>query len=119
MRAFETNELLQRHADSSNAYLEFLRESSLSMGLYVLPAGGVDPQQPHVEDEVYVVMGGRGKIFVDGEDRAVEAGSVVFVAAHIEHRFHSIEKELRVLVFFAPAEYANRETHDAPALQRA
>ncbi len=109
MQAFDLNQLVQQRADSGDAYLEFLRESSMSMGLYVLLAGDVDPQQPHGEDEVYVVMSGRGQIVVDDEDRAVAAGSVVFVAAGIEHRFHSIEKELRVLVFFAPAEYANQQ----------
>jgi mannose-6-phosphate isomerase-like protein (cupin superfamily) len=77
------------------------------MGLYVLPAGGTDPQNPHSEDEVYYVVSGRGKIRVGDEDRPVQAGSVVYVAKTVEHRFHSIEEELRVLVFFAPAEYSN------------
>jgi quercetin dioxygenase-like cupin family protein len=39
----------------------------------------------------------------------VSEGSVVFVAAEVEHRFHSITEDLVVLVFFAPAEYANRK----------
>ena len=107
MQAFDFNHLIQQQADASDAYLEFLRESSLSMGLYVLPASGVDPQQPHGEDEVYVVMSGRGQIAVGGEDRAVQAGSIVFVAAGVEHRFHDIEEALRLLVFFAPAEGAS------------
>ena len=46
-----------------------------------------------------------GRIGAD-EDREVQAGSVVYVAKTVEHRFHSIEEELRVLVFFAPAEYS-------------
>ena len=78
------------------------------MGLYVLPAGGTDPQSPHTEDGVYYVVSGRGKIKVADEDRAVQAGSIVYVAKNVEHRFHSVEEELRVIVFFAPAEYANR-----------
>ncbi len=75
------------------------------MGLYVLKAGGIDPQQPHSEDEVYYIAAGRGMIRVGGEDQPVEAGSVVFVAAGVEHRFHSITEDLHILVFFAPAEY--------------
>jgi quercetin dioxygenase-like cupin family protein len=106
--AFELADLLAERGHSGRAYLEFLRVPALSMGLYALPAGGDDPQQPHSEDEVYYVVGGRALIHVAGEDRAVGPGSVVFVAAHVEHRFHAIEEDLAVLVFFAPAEYANR-----------
>jgi len=108
MQAFELNQLIQQQKDSNKLYLEFLKVPDLSMGLYVLPAGGADPQSPHTEDEVYYVVSGKGKIKVGNEDRAVEAGSIVYVAKNVEHRFHSIEEELTLLVFFAPAEYANR-----------
>jgi mannose-6-phosphate isomerase-like protein (cupin superfamily) len=74
------------------------------VGLYVLPAGGTDPQRPHGEDEVYLVVRGRGHIRVADEDRAVEPGAVVFVPARVEHRFHDITEELVLAVFFAPAE---------------
>jgi hypothetical protein len=47
-------------------------------------------------------------IKVADEDRAVQSGSMVYVAKQVEHRFHSIEEELSVLVFFAPAEYSNK-----------
>ena len=63
--------------------------------------------QPHTEDEVYYIASGRGAIYVAGENRDLAAGSVVFVKAGDEHRFHSIAEELVILVFFAPAEYAN------------
>jgi mannose-6-phosphate isomerase-like protein (cupin superfamily) len=76
----------------------------MSLGLYALPAGGTDPQQPHAEDEVYYIISGQGAIRVGNEDRAVGPGSVVFVAAKVEHRFHSITEDLQILVFFAPAE---------------
>lgn len=106
MEGFELSELAEEQARSGKPYLEFLRRASLSAGLYVLPAGSVDPQQPHSEDEVYVVTGGRARIRVAEEDRAVGPGSVVFVAAGVEHRFHSIAEDLSVLVLFAPAEYS-------------
>ena len=104
MQAWETSELSSRRETAAKAYLEFLREPSMSLGLYVLPAGGEDLQSPHGEDEVYVVTAGRARIRVGEEDRAVEPGSVVFVPARVPHRFHSIESELSALVFFAPAE---------------
>jgi mannose-6-phosphate isomerase-like protein (cupin superfamily) len=108
MQAYELTQLISQRTDSNKAYLEFLKVPDLSMGLYVLPAGGADLQSPHTEDEVYYVVSGKAQIRVDNEDRAVQAGSIVYVAKSVEHRFHSIEEELTVIVFFAPAEYSNR-----------
>jgi quercetin dioxygenase-like cupin family protein len=108
MQAFELSELITQRADSNQAYLEFLKVLDLSMGLYVLPEGGIDPQSPHTEDEVYYVVSGRAQIKVADENRAVQAGSVIYVAKNMEHRFHSIEEELTIFVFFAPAEYSNK-----------
>lgn len=104
MKAFELSQLLEQQQQSGKLYLEFLRVPDLSMGLYVLKAGEKDPQQPHQEDEVYYIIQGKGKIYVDGEDRDVQAGSVVYVAKQLEHYFHSITQDLHILVFFAPAE---------------
>jgi mannose-6-phosphate isomerase-like protein (cupin superfamily) len=106
MQAFELTDLISRQKDGDKLYLEFLKVPDLSMGLYVLPAGGTDPQSPHTEDEVYYVVSGRAKIKVADEDRDVGAGSIVYVAKTVEHKFHSIEEELKVIVFFAPAEYS-------------
>ena len=89
---------------SEKAYREILRVPSMSAGLYILQAGGVDAQQPHHEDEMYYVIRGRGKIVVGSSHRDVCAGSVIFVAAEVDHRFYDITEELAVLVFFAPAE---------------
>jgi mannose-6-phosphate isomerase-like protein (cupin superfamily) len=108
MQAFELTQLFSKQKSSDKPYLEFLRVPDLSMGLYVLPAGGTDRQSPHTENEVYYVVSGKAKIRVGTEDRDVGAGSIVYVAKNVEHRFHSIEEELKVLVFFAPAEYSNR-----------
>jgi mannose-6-phosphate isomerase-like protein (cupin superfamily) len=106
MQAFELRDLAARRQEAARRYLEFLRVPALSCGLYVLEAGSSDPQQPHSEDEIYVVMGGRAQIRVADQDRPVVAGSIVYVAAGVEHRFHSIEEALEVLVVFAPAEYS-------------
>ena len=108
MYAFDLDDLRAQRGDAGQPYLEFLRVPALSVGLYSLPTGGVDPQSPHTEDEVYYVVKGRGQIFVGGEDRPVQAGSVVYVAANVEHRFHDITEDLDIIVFFAPAEYSLR-----------
>jgi quercetin dioxygenase-like cupin family protein len=110
MDAYQLGELQQQLRRGNEAYLEFLRLPALSMGLYELPAGGIDPQQPHTEDEVYYVVSGRALIRVGNEDQRVSAGSIVFVAANVEHRFHTITEDLSILVFFAPAEYTAART---------
>ena len=96
--------LAAERARRGDAYLEFLRVAAMSAGLYVLPAGGVDGQTPHGQDELYYVVRGKARMRAGAEDRPLEAGTVVFVAAHVEHRFYDIVEELTVLVFFAPAE---------------
>jgi len=101
---FAVSQLEKQREQSGKLYLEFLRVPSMSAGTYVLHAGATDPQSPHKEDEIYYVVRGRGRMKVGTEDEAIGQGSVIFVAAGVEHRFHDIEDELVVLVFFAPAE---------------
>jgi mannose-6-phosphate isomerase-like protein (cupin superfamily) len=101
MQRFDLDAL---RAGQREPYLEFLRVPDLSAGIYRLPRGGTDPQQPHAEDEVYYVLAGRARILVGDEDEPVEAGTAVYVPRGVEHRFHDIEEDLTLLVFFAPAE---------------
>ena len=102
MDAFELSRLMKERRRSGERYLEFFRASTLSAGLYELPMGAIGTQQPHTEDEIYYIVSGRGIIRVDGEDRPVGPGSVVFVAAGVEHRFHSIAEDLTIQGVFAP-----------------
>ncbi|HLW01246.1 MAG TPA: cupin domain-containing protein [Ktedonobacterales bacterium] len=105
MQAFELSQLLSEAGPAGEVhYNEFLRQPSLSMGIYTLAAGALDPQQPHTEDEVYYIVSGQGSIRVGDENQLVQAGSVVFVAANVPHRFFNITEDLTILVFFAPAE---------------
>ena len=113
MEAYELAELLRTRGGTGRPYHEFIRTHDLSVGLYVLPAGGTDAQQPHTEDEVYYVISGRAQVHVGGEERPVQAGSVVFVGADVAHRFHAIEEELTLLVIFGPAEYTHRVDHQS------
>jgi mannose-6-phosphate isomerase-like protein (cupin superfamily) len=97
-------DLLAGQSAQGKPYLEFLRSGSLSAGLYVLRAGAVDRQQPHSEDEIYVVMSGRA-LFTAGDDtRDVGPGDTIYVAAGVPHRFHDIAEDLRLIVVFAPPE---------------
>ncbi len=104
MTFFNIAALDQQRSIANKRYLEFLRIPAMSAGIYTLPAGATDTQSPHREDEMYYVVRGRARMKVAEEDQPVEAGSIIFVAANLEHRFHTIKEELIVLVFFAPAE---------------
>lgn len=105
-------ELLVRAGDysepgeSGTDYREHLRTADLSVGTYSLTAGASDAQQPHTEDEVYVITRGRGLFTGGGATVQVAPGAVIFVPAGEQHRFHDITEDLAVLVLFGPAEGA-------------
>ncbi len=110
MEAHEIPDLDPQPRDADgHGYIDFLASNELSVGLAIWPVGATDRQQPHREDEVYYVISGRGVIRVSHEDQELKAGTLVFVGAGVEHRFHDIEEDLRVLVFWAPP-----HTHRAP-----
>jgi mannose-6-phosphate isomerase-like protein (cupin superfamily) len=110
------SEIEELRNESGRRYWEFLRVPAMSAGLYVLPVGAHDPQQPHHQDEMYYVVRGRARFKAGDEDTDVAAGSVIFVAAKVEHRFYDITEELSALVFFAPAE-ESQATDPASAAQ--
>jgi mannose-6-phosphate isomerase-like protein (cupin superfamily) len=89
-----------------NHWVEQFRVADLSVGTYSIPAGGVDDQEPHTEDEIYVVTAGRAVLEASGDSAPVGPGSVVFVAAGEEHRFTDVTEDLAAFVVFAPAEGA-------------
>ncbi len=101
---YQFSEIDTQRLRSGKPYLEFLHIPVMSAGIYVLPAGGTDPQSPHQQDELYYVVSGRARMRVGAEDQAIAAGSLVFVEAGVEHRFYDIEEDLKILVVFAPAE---------------
>jgi mannose-6-phosphate isomerase-like protein (cupin superfamily) len=104
VKAFRLDDLDAERAAEQGAYLKFLNEKHFSMGLYALEPGAPDPQSPHEQDEVYVVVSGRATLLVGDAVTDVARGSVVFVPAGVPHRFRQITEPLRVLVFFSPPE---------------
>ena len=106
MNSHDIKEIIQSASEAGERYLEFLRVPALSMGLYQLKAGAVDPQRPHGQDEVYYVLRGRATLQMSGEEKGVSEGEILYVAAEQAHKFVDIKEDLQVLVFFAPAEEA-------------
>src|SRR4029453_7201593 len=100
---FEFPDLVAKREQSKQPYLEFLKVPTLNAGIYMLPADGQDQQKPHPQDEMYYVVSGRPMIQIGRENLPVQPGSVIFVKAGVERRFHSIKEELKILVFFSAA----------------
>jgi mannose-6-phosphate isomerase-like protein (cupin superfamily) len=95
-------------ATTADGYVEQLSVPDISVGMYRIPAGGTDPQSPHDEDEVYVVLAGSATFVGDDTGSvAVGPGSVIFVPAGEGHRFVDITEALAVVVVFGPA-YGSR-----------
>ncbi|HXY04267.1 MAG TPA: cupin domain-containing protein [Terriglobales bacterium] len=101
---YHLSDLEEQQTRAAKSYLEFLRIPEMSAGIYVLPAESSDRQSPHKQDELYYVIRGKARMKAGSEDQPVASGSLIFVAAGVEHRFYDISEELAVLVFFAPAE---------------
>jgi mannose-6-phosphate isomerase-like protein (cupin superfamily) len=96
--------VLHAPAVATDSYVEWVRSQRLSAGVYRLPAGGLDGQTPHTEDEVYVVTRGAAALDVEGVVTPVRPGSMAFVPAMAEHRFVDISEDFETVVVFAPPE---------------
>jgi mannose-6-phosphate isomerase-like protein (cupin superfamily) len=96
---FDIEGAKRRLAESSGGYEIVHASPGLEIGVYVLVAPEPDRQQPHDDDEVYVVLDGTGMLDVDGESVELRQGHAVFVPAGAEHRFSAYE-QLTVLVIF-------------------
>jgi mannose-6-phosphate isomerase-like protein (cupin superfamily) len=85
-----------------NHWIVHLNSDDLSLGTYSIPAGGLDDQTPHTEDEIYVVRSGRATLVTSTGIVDVGPGSVVFVPAGEPHKFTEISEDLALVVIFAP-----------------
>lgn len=104
MTRIDVAEIGRQLASDASRWQEVLRNESLSIGVYRLNAGQEDLQQPHQEDEVYVVIEGKATLRVEDDELEATPGVALFVPARAEHRFEKIEEDLLTLVIFAPPE---------------
>ena len=82
-------------------YEVVMRHGSMHVGVYA--PRGFDSQQPHVQDEVYVVMRGKGKFICGDNERSFGQGDVLFVPAKTEHRFIDFTDDFTAwVVFYGP-----------------
>jgi mannose-6-phosphate isomerase-like protein (cupin superfamily) len=102
---FDVDAVKRRLAESGGGYEVVHESAGLELGVYVLVAPEPDRQQPHEDDEVYVVLEGSGVLDVAGTPVDLREGHAVFVPAGVEHRFSGYE-QLSVLVIFERAQRA-------------
>lgn len=90
---------------SAKKYVPLLESKRLTAGVYWLPAGAVDDQEPHDRDEVYYVAGGKGAFVVGDNSKRVEVSprTVLFVRAGVPHHFTDISDGLKLVVLFSKA----------------
>ena len=79
-------------------FVELFKHGTLAVELYA--PRGEDPQTPHTRDEVYVVAAGSGYFRNGGDRHRFGPGDVLFVPAHVQHRFEEFSDDLAVWVFF-------------------
>ncbi len=90
--------LAQLRAQPDRMFLELFRHGSMSLEIYA-PVGH-DPQQPHEQDEIYVVISGQG-IFQNGDvQHPFQASDFLFVPAGVEHRFLQFSEDFQTWVMF-------------------
>ncbi len=105
---FQLADLLAKTEPGQVRFHEFLRTPSLSCSVYRVPAGSKEMQSAHEEDELYLVLEGRARLRVEGDEHAVEKGTLMYVRAACDHAFFDIEEDLTVLAFFgATARYSH------------
>lgn len=79
-------------------YRELFGHGTLSVEIY--KPEGIDRQEPHARDEIYVVASGTGTFVNAGVREPFERGDVLFVPAHVEHRFEDFTDDFATWVFF-------------------
>src|SRR5262245_12512756 len=84
-----------------NHWAEHLASKDLSVGTYSIPAGGLDDQEPHREDEIYVVQAGAATLVTDSGTAQVHAGPGILVPAGARHRITDVREGLALLVVVA------------------
>ena len=108
MDPIEVGEAMRRLQAAGGGY-EVVHESpGLEVGVYVLVAPEPDRQQPHEDDELYVVLEGRGTLDVEGVSTDMDVGHALFVEAGADHRFSGYEGLSLLVIFSKPAGHERR-----------
>jgi mannose-6-phosphate isomerase-like protein (cupin superfamily) len=96
-------EAARRRLEAGDGGYEIVHASpGLELGVYVLVAPEPDRQQPHEDDEVYVVLDGTGVLMIEGKPVPVRPGQAVFVPTGADHQFTAYEGLSLLVIFTRP-----------------
>ncbi len=98
-RQFTIDQALERvSAAEDKGYGVLLEHGTLELGYY--KPDGVDNQNPHDRDEVYIVKSGSGFFVVEQDRQPFAAGDALFVPAYVVHRFEDFTDDFAAWVIF-------------------
>lgn len=89
---------LEKLSGHNEKFINLFRHGTLEVEIY--KPEKIDRQKPHSRDEVYVVSTGSAKFQCGSEIEPVETGDLLFVPAHMEHRFLDFSDDFSTWVFF-------------------
>ena len=87
-----------KEAPEGKPYVSLLEHGRMYLEIY--QPVKTDLQTPHDQDEIYVVISGRGTFFSNGSRRPFQPGDVLFVPAGVEHRFEDFTADFKTWVIF-------------------
>lgn len=96
----------------ADRYFVALNRGTLEVGLYA--PQGTDPQQPHDQDECYVILEGEGRFMMGDETVAFQPGDFLFVPAGVPHRFLDFDESFKAWVMFYGPEGGEHPTKPPP-----
>ncbi len=99
-RLFELSDLIGGVDKGKLSLREFLRTPSLSCSIYHVPAGSNEMSKAHEEDELYLILEGKGHLRIGDEVQEVSRGTLMYVQAACDHTYFDISESITALVFF-------------------
>jgi mannose-6-phosphate isomerase-like protein (cupin superfamily) len=88
-------------AASASPFVQVFAHGTMRVELYA--PEGHDPQTPHAQDELYVVIAGRGRYRCNDAVSDFGPGDVLFAPAGAVHRFEDFSEDFAVwVVFYGP-----------------
>lgn len=99
-KVFQLGDLIAKVEKEKLSISEFLRTPSLSCSIYHVPAGSDEMSKAHEEDELYLILEGKGCLRIEDTVHHVESGTLMYVHAACDHAYFDVEESITAIVFF-------------------
>ncbi len=93
-----TDRALSDLEQAGELFKEMLKHGSMQVEIY--KPDKKDLQQPHEQDELYVIISGSGSFTLEDKKYEFQTGDVLFVPAGKEHRFENFTDDFSTWVIF-------------------